>query len=173
MTGARIDEAQLRKLYAQGWSRRDIADRLDASEKGVDRAVKRLGLPARGKGWQGFRVRVDDATVRRLHAEGLTQTAIAERLGVSQTWVSTRLRHLGLTKERPKRAPAITAVAGAGNAGAVRTRTVCGALDGWTVHHEARLMQARGYADLRALAAEWGLPMQTVMARYHRVRAAA
>lgn len=83
----KVDRAEVERLHALGWTDVRIAVELNVDPSAVGKARAQLGL---GVNRQGKVVAPSERAVRReklreLHAEGLTDGQIAERLGISRT----------------------------------------------------------------------------------------
>lgn len=95
-----IDTDELRRLHAQGLVDHEIADRMGIPKRTIARQRQRLDLAhnyghTRNRGRQPMIL--DETELRRLHADGLNNTQIADRMGVSQPTIRKQLRRLGLT----------------------------------------------------------------------------
>jgi transposase len=110
--GDRMAEAHaMVMLVGQGWAeQREVATAFGCSTRTVRRAQRRFetgGLVAlgRGAGFPKGRARVRPARTRRvndLKAQGLSNRAIAERLGVTEKAVRKQLRRLGWKAPEPE-----------------------------------------------------------------------
>ncbi|MFJ4174012.1 helix-turn-helix domain-containing protein [Microbacterium sp. NPDC089696] len=115
----RMDHDELVRLHALGWSDVRIGAALGFSAASVGKARRRLDLPLNRKVREPGEPRAPRAprppaapsqrTIRRrqigeLHAEGLTDNEIAERLGVTRMAVSQVRSRLGLTVNPDSRA---------------------------------------------------------------------
>lgn len=85
-----ISYEQIAPLWSAGLTRREIAVRLGRSMRQVDCARERFGLLARGHA-------MDEARLRSLVRQGLTQASIATMMGVSRATIHQYVRRLGLS----------------------------------------------------------------------------
>ena len=89
---------QIKELYGQGLSDRQIAERLGLSPATVAMYRRMLGLPtARERKRKELMERV-----RELHAQGLSDFQIASRLGICYETVRTYRRLLGIGRQSPR-----------------------------------------------------------------------
>lgn len=87
------ERATLRRLYGRVLAR-DLAAELGRTVKSVHQAAVTLGLERQHRGT------VDDAAIRDLHALGLTDAAIGERLGLWRKSVMYARWRLGLPRNK-------------------------------------------------------------------------
>lgn len=118
-------------------------------------------------------VGVDIDRLRQLWREGVPNKAIAAELGISRPYVSTLGQRLGLPRRvrggrvmeacQPRRvdeAPPIVP-------GADVPRPPV-----WSVERDGAILATRGaYAELQALARDWGIASARIVARWHLLRA--
>ena len=83
-----ISNEAVAELHAQGLSDYAIADRLDSSASTIQRRrADELDLPANGSGGRDSGTTFDEERFRELHADGHTDSEIADALGVHSTTV--------------------------------------------------------------------------------------
>lgn len=98
------DQTLARKLYQKGATDAEIADAVGLSRQAVARWRKQNGLQSKHQPINAGRpLKMDLEELRRLHAEGLSDSEIAERLGSGRAWVAElRLRmHLPANRHMP------------------------------------------------------------------------
>lgn len=87
-----VDVAQILASLVAGETEAEIAERLHLAPQTVERARRRAGVHLRDTPAPP----VEDALLRRLHAEGLATAEIARRTGLTLGSARTRLSRLGL-----------------------------------------------------------------------------
>lgn len=87
-----VDLDKLKQLHLEGFSNKDIAERLGCSQEVVGHRMNMLGL----RSSFGARLDVSKERVAELHAQGLTNRSIANALGVAPNVIARRLGELGL-----------------------------------------------------------------------------
>ena len=86
-----LDDARIARLYAEGYSLREIADFFDTSATNIRTHLLRMGVSRRPKVPRTHRKNMK-TEVLVLYAEGLTLQAIANALGITTGTVRKHLR---------------------------------------------------------------------------------
>ena len=182
---AAIDDDELRRMWAAGVPRQQIADHFGVSYFMVFKRARHLELPRGERG--GPRparqndgadrgdADFDEAAFRKLWADGVIRRKIADHFGKSMGWVErTRLRlRLRGRLGDPKRS------VGDGDNPADRgdaddlTVPSMPAHPFWTPERDLMVLEAGGtYARVNALSARIGKPAGAILQRWHQLRAA-
>jgi len=93
---AKIDEATLRSLHAQGLSSNVISERMGIAENTTRKHLRRLGLENNYRNRPTQADTLDEATLRSLHAQGLSNKQISEQMRVHHDAIGEALRRYGL-----------------------------------------------------------------------------
>ena len=97
-----MNHRAIRDLHAQGLNDAEIAKQLDLPYSSVNYTRREvLGLSANAN--RGARTQVDENMIRALHAQGLDDTEIAQRLGFSPVTIGEHRRRMRLKVNRKER----------------------------------------------------------------------
>lgn len=105
----RIDAGEVVRLYREGMTQTEIAERIGCNHGAVSRVLARQGEQVRPH-WN--RVKADPEQVIALYATGLGTIEVAARLGTNRHWVADLLRQRGLLRrsgQQPRGVPSYDA----------------------------------------------------------------
>lgn len=98
----RKDYPRRRKLYGEGLSDREIADEVGEAKRVICSWRKTRGLPANRKVGRSLRLK-EEKKRRRLYEDGLSDSEIAERVGVTRKAIGSWRRRRGLVANSAKK----------------------------------------------------------------------
>ena len=90
-----ISRDELKRLYAEGLTVKQIAERFGYSPSSIAKLMRKYGLAIRTFG-DYKRIDISREKLEKLYAEGLTTEEIGQRLGYSQSIVYNRMREYGI-----------------------------------------------------------------------------
>jgi DNA-binding CsgD family transcriptional regulator len=97
-----VDHELVARLYSEGLSTPEVARQVGCAAPTVYRALVAAGVEIR-PGWTYHAIEGHDETIKRLHESGVRSRRIARALGLSPSYVDSRVGAMGLVPHRDGR----------------------------------------------------------------------